>query len=266
MPLSSQQQQDISERIRQILKLDSKIIEKRKDIINGDTSPFLTSLLGENRTLMVKVGQSLQTTMGMSFYEQTSQLLGEEAGYKVELQKKVLGFISKDVIGFLQKLNSINYSPNRIDELTEIRRLCVNSKNDPDYGEIEYPDSTVDVYITTPSGKEILIDITTVKPNKKDFRILKEKTLRWSAYRMSQNPKVDVEAYFAIPYNPESLDPKSTDYSRFSNFYDRRDILVGNELWQKVSANQCNIIDLIEIFQDLGENMKSDIDKAFQNI
>lgn len=266
MPLSKKQKKDILERINQILKLDCKIFEKRKDISNGDTSPFLISLLGESRTLMVKVGQSLQTTMGMSFYEQTSKLLGEEVGYKVELQKKVLGFISKEVAEFLQKLNSIDYIPNRDNELAEIRRLCVNSKSDPDYDVKEYQDSTVDVYITTPSGKEILIDITTVKPNKKDFRILKEKTLRWSAYRMSQNPKIDVEAYFAIPYNPESSDPESTDYSRFSNFYDRRDILIGNELWQKVSANQCNIIDLIEIFQNLGENMKADIDKAFQNI
>jgi hypothetical protein len=83
---------------------------------------------------------------------------------------------------------------------------------------------------------------------------------------MSQNPKIDVEAYFAIPYNPESSNPISTNYSRFSNFYDRRDILVGNEFWQKVSANQCNIIDLIEIFQNFGKKMKSDIDKTFQNV
>jgi hypothetical protein len=46
MPLSKQQKKDISERVSQILKLDSKIIEKRKDILNGDTSPFLISLLG----------------------------------------------------------------------------------------------------------------------------------------------------------------------------------------------------------------------------
>ena len=39
----------------------------------------------------------------------------------------------------------------------------------------EHPDSTVDVYITTPDKKEILIDITTVGNNKKSFRVIKAK-------------------------------------------------------------------------------------------
>ena len=220
-------------------------------------------MFGETRTLFVKVGQSIQTTMGMSFYEQTCQILGEQVGYKVELQKKVLGFIPKNVEEYLHKLNQINYVPNRQKEFKDIIFLCKENKIK---SEVEYPDSTVDVYITTKEGKEILIDITTVKPNKKEFRIMKEKTLRWAAYRLSQNPNLDIETYFAIPYNPEGKNNLDTSYERFTNYYDRNDILVGDQLWKKVSDNLCSIEEIIEIFVDLGVEMEDKINDSFAKI
>ena len=61
---------------------------------------------------------------------------------------------------------------------------------------------------------------------------MKEKTLRWAAYRMSQDPEVKVEPYFAIPYNPEASNVMDTEYKRWDTYYDRSDILVGNELWE----------------------------------
>jgi len=266
MPLTENQKQNIRNRIEKILNLDAKISEKRSDIIDGDTSPFLLSLFGLERMLMVKVGQSIQTTMGMSFYEQTCELLANEVGYEVTLQKKVKGFISPVIENYLQRLNKTEYSPNREKELSDIRRLSIDAQNHPDFGEYEYPDSTVDVYIRTPSGKEILIDITTVKCNKKDFRVLKEKTLRWSAYRMTHDQNIDIEAYFAIPYNPESSDNSSITYNRFSSLYDRKDILVGDELWAKVSNNNCTTNDLIDIFKEFGSRMEKEINNSFEKI
>ena len=104
--------------------------------------------------MLVKVGQSIQTSMGMSFYEQTCKLIGESIGFKVELQKKCLGVISKEVAQYLTKLEKIDYVPNRMRELEDIRDLSRNLKKSQP---IEYPDSTVDVYITTKDKKEILI-------------------------------------------------------------------------------------------------------------
>ena len=43
---------------------------------------------------------------------------------------------------------------------------------------IEYDDDTVDVYIVNPKGEETLIDITTVKPNKKELWLLFDKELK----------------------------------------------------------------------------------------
>ena len=251
------------ERLREILKLDARVLEKRQDIASGDASPFFIELFGAETTLLVKVGQSVQTTFGMSFYEQACQTLGETAGYAVETQKKVYGSISPAVSSYLRTtLDNMAYRPNRQQELDEVRRLSAPGAAD------EHPDSTVDVWITTPNGSEFLIDITTVKPNKKEFRILKEKLLRWAAMRFSQDPQATVEPYIAIPYNPESLAVDGIVYSRHSAYYDRRDILVGDELWKKVSNQTFSIHDMVDVFRQLhGEfNLKKDIEDAVTDI
>ena len=120
--------------------------------------------------------------------------------------------------------------------------------------------STVDVYIKTPEKKEILIDITTVKNNKKSFISLKQKILRWTAMRLSQDINSDIEAYFAIPYNPYSKIIENTDYTNpFSKWVDRKDILVGDELWKKVSNNKIGIKDINEVFIELSREINFSI-------
>jgi len=246
----------IKSRVKEILKLDSKISELKKAMDEGDVSPFLVQLFGKSTSLKIKLGQSIQTTMGMSFYEQTCQTLGESVGYTVKLQEKVKGFISDEVKQYLTMCDDVNYKPNRKQELLDLKKIVSTG------AELEYPDSTVDVYIITPDGTEILIDITTVKPNKKEFRVLKEKLLRWTAIRWSQNSDIDVRAYIAFPYNPESTEVDGTNYSRHKNYYDREDVLVGEELWRLVSNSKVGIVDLVNIFEELGSELSTEIEST----
>lgn len=241
----------IKTRLESILNMDERINESKQKIKDGDVSPFFLKMFGDEITLNVKVGQSLQTTFGMSFYEQVCKILGDSVGYEVELQSKVLGEVNSDISSYLdQLLDDVDYVPNRKEELKKIKNLSIPGQPKED------PDSTVDVWITTPEKKEILIDITTVKPNKKSFRAVKKKILKWTAMRLSQDPNANVNAYMAIPYNPESKDPKNIQYDRFSSYYDRNDILVGQELWKTVSNNTFDINDLIKIFEKIGKEKK----------
>ena len=267
MPLTFDQKQVIKNRVKDILKLEERILEKKEDILSGDTSPFLLVLLGQKLTLQTKVVQSIQTTMGMRFYEQTCKFIGEANGYKVETQKKVKGHMFPEVEQFIQVLNNdLNPKFNRKHELEKIRVLCKKNQQSVQTIGREFPDSTVDVYVTTPDGKEFLIDITTVKPNKKEFRTLKEKTLRWAAYRMSECPNIEVEPYIAIPYNPEGSSITDVNYKRHGNYYDRSDILVGHELWQKVSGGTCSITDIMEIFTEISAEIGNLIENSLQDV
>jgi hypothetical protein len=267
MPLGSKQKRIIKQRVNDLINLEQKIKEKKEDMRSGDTSPFLLAIVGERATLQTKVIQSLQTTMGMSFYEQACKIIGEANGYEVEMQKKVKGHLFPDVNNYIDAItNSITPKFDRSLELETIRSLCRENLKHSHPPAQTFPDSTVDVYVKTPEGKELLIDITTVKPNKKEFRILKEKTLRWAAYRMSQEVDIDIEPYFAIPYNPEAPVITGTEYGRFSKYYDRSDILVGDELWQKVSGGTCSITDIMEVFSEIGEEEGDLVRTSLRNL
>ncbi|WP_165729117.1 TdeIII family type II restriction endonuclease [Pseudoalteromonas sp. 31A1] len=250
----------IKERLETILKIEDRVKSNAKAIANGDVSPFFLNLLGNKVTLYGKVGHSISTTFGMSFYEQVCKILADEVGYEVKLQHTISGEVNEETSKYLDKtLESKNYKANRNDELKEIRNLVTPGEV------VTHPDSTVDVFIKTPEGVEYYIDITTVKPNKKEFRVLKRKLLRWTAMRLSINKDADVRAYIAIPYNPEAIqDPSCTEYSRFSTYYDRKDLLVGNELWGLVSNNSFDIMDMISIFQDLNKRVEEKVNNELE--
>lgn len=257
--MDSNLEKTIKSRVLSILKLDTKVTELKESMENGDVSPFLVELFGKKTTLKVKIGQSVQTTMGMSFYEQTCQEIAQSVGYHAETQYKLKGYLSDEVSSYLKELlDDMDYRPNRDNELQKIKELTKIGDSK------EYPDSTVDVFIRTPTT-EIYIDITTVKPNKKEFRVLKEKLLRWTSYRLSQNPSLDVQAYIAIPYNPESKEVEGINYNRHNKYYDRKDILVGDELWKIVSGGKVGIADITSIFFDLGSNLSDELNNIIDS-
>ncbi|MEZ9626701.1 TdeIII family type II restriction endonuclease, partial [Aliivibrio fischeri] len=246
----------VKAQLEKILNLDERIDAKLNDIKSGDVSPFFLTLMGLETTLIAKISHSLSTTFGMSFYEQVSEILAKEIGYEVKLQHKILGEVSPAVNDYLQTtLDSTKYIPNRESELATIKALAGRGRA------LEHPDSTVDVFIKLPDDTEVYIDITTVKPNKKEFRTMKRKLLTWTAMRLSVNPDAKVQAYIAIPYNPEK-----GNYSRHSGYYDRKDLLVADELWELVSGGSYNIEKINHIFsllhKDVTEKVKAKLQEA----
>ena len=74
---------EIKSNIKRIIKVDEKLISMKNDMDAGGISPFIEKLFDRKTILIGKVLQSLYTTMGMSFYEQTAKIIGELAGYEV---------------------------------------------------------------------------------------------------------------------------------------------------------------------------------------
>ena len=260
--IHEQMKKAVKERALRILKMDEKVKRLSKDIDNGDTNLFFLEMFGKKVMFTSKLITSLQTAFGMSFYEQVSKELGELVGYEVKNQYKITGYIHGDAKLYLdQLLEDLKYKPNRANEYQRLHEIYELNKDN--LGELaEIPDSTVDVFIKKPDGTEIFIDITTVKPNKKEFRTMKEKILKWYFLRLSHGDIAPdkIQTYIAIPYNPESKTDNS--YKRWGNFYDRQDLLVGDELWQLVSGGQFSLNDMIDIFREIGNESKEDIEKA----
>ena len=204
--------------------------------------------------------QSINTTFGMSIWEQVAVILAKGAGNHAERQYKLLGEVdtgTEKVISEIHyKLRKGEIATNKIDEVEQIRKEIKKGQNKVD------PDSIVDLFVKI-KDTENYFDITSAKPNMKEFVALKLKLLRWTALRLSQDKNAKVLTRLAIPYNPYHPEP----YERWTlkGLYDFEmgEILVGEEFWNFAASN--NIYEeLLNVFQKVGEELREEIDKKFK--
>lgn len=236
-------------------------IEKKLEKYSPETSymPFHEALLGEDWVKIFSILQSINTTLGMSIWEQIAVILAQGAGYHAERQYKLKGCIDENTNNLITKihegLREGKRDPDKYREIEEIRNSII-----PCPKPRVHPDSTVDVFIRTNDGVEYYIDITTVKPNKKEFVALKRKLLTWTALRLSQDRDANVFTAIAIPYNPYYPEP----YDRWTlgNLYDmkRKEVLVGKDFWDLVGGREGVYEELLGVFEKAGAYLRKRVD------
>jgi len=194
--------------------------------------------------------QSLYTTFGMSIYEQMGTILSDGVHQSCTHQHKLLGYVDEDT---RLLINRICHQPigtfSKAEEVDQIRASIQQGRNP-----IEYPDSTADLFVKRQDGAEIYIDITTVKPNKKEARALREKMLVWTALKLSQEQDSQILTYIGIPYNP--YHPGAYSRSFVLDNCHRDEVRVQEELWSLLAGE--NIFDeLMQIFEEVGKRNAS---------
>ena len=239
-----------------ITRVSEKLIAYKPETVH---MPFHHRLLGKDRYAMFSFMQSMNTTFGMSIWEQVAVFLVRGANNYAERQHKLLGEIDQETETFISdihhKLRVGETTPNMIDETEQIRRRIKRGQAKVD------PDSIVDLFARIEQTENYL-DITSAKPNMKEFVALKLKLLRWTALRLSQDKNVQVFTRLAIPYNP--YHPKPYERWTLKGLYDLEngEVLVGQEFWNFVAGG--NIYnELLDIFQEVGEKLRVEIDKKF---
>jgi len=222
--------------------------------------PFHYRLLGKDRYAMFSFIHSMNTTFGMSIWEQVAVILANSASNRAERQYKLLGEIDGDTENLI---NNIHYQLRKgeaaTDKILETEQIRENIK----VGEPKHdPDSVVDLFVKM-KNEENYFDITSAKPNVKEFVALKLKLLRWTGLRLSQEKNVMVFTRLAIPYNPYHPEP----YERWTlkGLYDleKGEILVGKEFWNFV-ANDNIYEELLDVFYKVGKKLRNEIDRKFE--
>ena len=223
-------------------------------------APFHHRLLGKDRYAMFSFIQSMNTTFGMSAWEQVSVTLARGVGNEAQRQFRLVGAIDPAtetlISGVHHRLRTGELMSNSDDETEEIRTHIQQAPpRDRD------PDRTVDFH-TNVNGVEYYFDITSVKPNMKEFSALKLKLLRWKALRLSQDRSVQIQTRLAVPYNPYHPGP----YERWTlaGLFDlaNREVMVAEEYWDFVGQGSV-YEELLDVFQEVGEEMRGDIDSKF---
>ncbi len=224
--------------------------------------PFHYRLLGKDRYAMFSFIQSINTTFGVSIWEQVAVVLAKGAGNYAERQYKLLGEIDSATENLISeihyKLRKGEITPDKMVEIRQIREKIKKGERKVD------PDSVVDLFIKI-GGEENCFDITSAKPNMKEFVALKLKLLRWIGLRLSQEKNAKVFTRLAIPYNP--YHPELYERWTLKGLYDleKNEIMVGKEFWNFVASD--NIYEeLLDVFQKVGEELREEIDRKFAEL
>ena len=227
----------------------NKIETKLQDYASEtEYSPFFDAVFGRETVVKASVMLSMYTSFGMSVYEQMAVILATNAGYTAQRQYTLLGSIDAATEALILELCRTE-AASKAAEVDRIRKSIKPGSREKD------DESCVDVFVKKPNGEELYIDITTVKPNLKEFRSLRRKMLRWAALRFSQNKSAAVRTCIGIPYNPYHPQP----YERWTGQRTSKDeVLVQNDLWREFAGYDV-FPDLLKVFAGVGEDMQKRI-------
>nr|MBI4156118.1 TdeIII family type II restriction endonuclease [Candidatus Woesearchaeota archaeon] len=245
--------QETGEKVKALVK---SVILSKIDKYNAETEykPFFQAIFTKEQILTHTIVHSFYTSFGMSIYEQLVEILAEGAGFEAHTQYDLLGEIDKKTESIISKidmeLRAGKRTPDMKAEFGEIKKSIQKGKP------LQDPDKRVDVFIKKSDGTEIYFDITSPKPNIKEFVALKKKLLRWIGLRLSINKNAKVITALGLPYNPYY--PKQYNRWTKGNMYDLTQIMVGEDFWNFVAGEDV-YDDFIEIFKEIGDELRDKI-------
>lgn len=223
--------------------------------------PFYTRLLGKDRLALYSFIHSLNTNFGTSIFEPISAILGKSRFMASESQQVAGTQISSEAHLVIQRimddLATASREPDKTREIEEIRLVCqkgVMRKVKP---------TKVDLKLTSHSGEIFLFDIKTAKPNAGGFKEFKRTLLEWIAATLAVNPECKVHSMIAIPYNPYA--PEKYKRWTMRGMIDlHQEVMVAEEYWDFLGGSG-SYEKLLEIFEIIGIELRSEIDSYFAN-
>ena len=249
---------------REIEDLLCRVIESKiKSLKRTEVAykPFYTPLLGTGTLLTHQIVQSILTTFGMSVFEKVACLIARDNFDEVVSQFKLNKALSKrasDVITkMIDDLRNKSVAPNAAKEYKALRYSTVSISDS-----IERDTVKVDLFLRR-NRDLFLIDLKTVKPNKRGILDYKRQILEWAAQGFVQfGTKYNILSAVAMPYNPYHPEP----YLRFDIDkifdVDGGQLLVGEEFWNFVAGDDV-FDELLAIFERAGSRVRPKLEELF---
>ncbi len=249
--------------IEQIKRVENAIKESLRNKFQSykpetNNMPFHYRLLGRDRMALFSFIHSLNTTFGTSIFEPVAETL---AGLNFSAAQKQ--FVVGDTISEQAQLEiqhimndlTIGNSPNKIDEIERIRKVCTKGTMN------KIKTIKVDLFVKSNDGGIHLFDLKTAKPNISNFKDFKRTLLEWIAIYLAKHPNADVHSYVAIPYNP--YEPKPYERWTLKGMLDLdNELKVAEEFWDFLGGDGV-YLELLNCFERVGIELKPEIDEYF---
>lgn len=200
-----------------------------------------------------KFERSFVTSLGQGVFEQVAKIIAEGTGAYAENQHDEFITINtwrkEKVDEIISEQRKSKIKPNWKLEVDDILHLNNN----------RYEDLSIkfDLYIKRNNGIQEFYSIKTVKPNLDQTEIAKRDMM------YLKSCKEEAEVFFALPFNPggEGTAYKkvhSIPYKIFNMDIDEC-VLIGSKFWNKVGQDPNTYKELLDIFEEVGNNYYSTI-------
>jgi hypothetical protein len=207
-----------------------------------------------------KFERTFVTSLGQKVFEQLARIIAEGSGARAQNQ-------------YALDITINTYREEKIQEILDMHRA---NRRRPNWN-IDLPEvlnlhnqrfQTIkvnfDLYIQRANGAEEFYSIKTVKPNLDQTEIAKKDMLR------IKSANEECETYFALPYNPagEGGNYRSIHGIPYKIFNMDEDecVLIGAAFWNKVGNDNNTYIELLQIFEDVGNRYIPIIKKDYLGI
>lgn len=258
MALSIEQRSEIKEYL--VSKIRYKLVN-----YNPETTsmPFHYRLLGKDRMALFSFIHSVNTTLGVSIFEQVGALIAKPHSKQVIGQYKDFeGYVSSEAVltidTIMRELRAATRKPNKSEETKEV--LGAVSKGNRG----KKLKKRVDLFMEAKDRTEYYFELKSAKPNINEFTGIKKQMLDWIAIRGSQKPNAKVKTIVAIPYNPYEPEP----YERWTlqGLFDlEEEVLVGKEFWDFLGGKD-TYEDLLDVFEEAGLELYHEIDRKMKGL
>jgi hypothetical protein len=220
--------------------------------------PFHYRLLGHDRMALFSFIHSLNTTFGTSIFEPVAETLASSNFVLAQKQYVVGDTISELAQNEIQRIMNeltIGNSPNKVDEISRIRKVCNKGKMN------KLRTVKVDLFVKSNDETVHLFDLKTAKPNISNFKDFKRTLLEWIAIFLVKNPNANVHSCIAIPYNP--YEPKPYERWTLKGMLDLdNELKVAEEFWDFLGGEKA-YLKLLDCFEKVGIELRPEVDEYF---
>ncbi|MFM5888984.1 MAG: TdeIII family type II restriction endonuclease [Dolichospermum sp.] len=235
---------------RKILKPDNATEYLSRYSSNGELKPFQAALIPPELIRINQFERGLSTKLGNSF-EECARLIALEhhqdvrRGYDIKAEVSLTAFAEAELQK--QKYESAATNKQGKPSLEQMITAVLNARRSDD---LELKIVRTDLYILAKDGTELFFEIKGPKPNKGQCLEVTQRLLRFQLLSGKNRPQV--QAYYAMPYNPYGA--KKTDYKwsctvNYTPFNDA--VIIGHDFW-KIIGGETAYEELLEIYLEVG--------------
>jgi len=246
--LSKDQKDRISEVVKEILTTRLENFPEPNQLIRNAPfhERFLVAFADKLKRVSVPIPylvaiaswmHGLNTSLGTGFESLAHILSG---GYKKRFTKRFRLSLKQSQVNVIDEIIRDLKSGNKKPDLNRENELIYQfGKKDANVEALEF---TVDNFFETESSIEA-IELKSVRPNSGEGRGEKQKILHAKAALKNIYPNKEIKYFVGFPFDPTSSAPTGYDKKRFfdylvefKKFFAPEEILIANELWDKLSG------------------------------